>query len=79
MELKGCVRMFPVYGRPRIVSPVATWKPDTIFHFWAQIPMYAGCSGAAYVYACCIIGKVRTCGKNVFLPLGSAKRGEKSA
>jgi hypothetical protein len=32
--------------------------------------MYASCSGAAYVYACCIVGKVRTCGKNVFFSSG---------
>jgi hypothetical protein len=36
--------------------------------------MYAGCSGATCVYACCIVGKVRICGKIVFLALGFAKR-----
>jgi hypothetical protein len=41
--------------------------------------MYAGCSGATYVYACCIVGKVHICGKNVFLALGFAKRDENSA
>jgi hypothetical protein len=41
--------------------------------------MYAGYSGATYVYTCCIVGKVRICGKNVFLSLGFAKRDENSA
>jgi hypothetical protein len=35
--------------------------------------MYVGCSGETYVYACCILGKVHICGKNVFLALGFAK------
>jgi hypothetical protein len=38
--------------------------------------MYIGCNGATYVYACCIVGKVCICGKNVFLALGFAKRDE---
>jgi hypothetical protein len=41
--------------------------------------MYAGCSGATYIYACCIVGKVHICGKNVFLALGFVKRDETSA
>jgi len=41
--------------------------------------MYVGCSGATYVYACCIVGKVCTCGKNVFLSLGFVKMDEKYA
>ena len=49
------------------------------FHFWAQIPMYTGCSGANHVYACFIVGKVHTCGKNIFLAMGFAKRDENSA
>jgi hypothetical protein len=40
--------------------------------------MYVGCSGATCVYACCIVGKVRICGKNVFLAMGFAKRDDKS-
>jgi hypothetical protein len=56
-----------------------TWKTDTIFNFWEHFPMYMGCSGATYVYPCCIVGKVCICGKNVFLALGFAKRDEKSA
>jgi hypothetical protein len=40
--------------------------------------MYAGCSGATYLYTFFIIGKVRICGKNVFLALGFAKRDGKS-
>jgi hypothetical protein len=59
-------------------SLVMTWKPDTIFHFWAQIPMYTGCSGAAYVYECYIVGKVRTCGKNVFFSSEILQKGMKS-
>jgi hypothetical protein len=41
--------------------------------------MYAGCSGAACVYACCIVGKVRTCGKNVFFSSGILQKGMKSS
>jgi hypothetical protein len=37
--------------------------------------MYAGCSGATCIYTCCIVGKVRICGKNIFLALGFAKMG----
>ena len=56
-------------------SPVVTWKPNTIFHFWAQILMYVGCSGEAYVYSCCIVGKVRTCGKKCIFISGICKKG----
>jgi hypothetical protein len=38
--------------------------------------MYAGCNGATYVYACCIV--VRECGKIQFLALGTAKGDFKS-
>jgi hypothetical protein len=55
-----------------------TWKPGTIFLFWAQNPMYAGCSGATCVYTCCIIVRVRICGKIFFLALGFSKRDFKS-
>jgi hypothetical protein len=41
--------------------------------------MYAGCSDATCVYACCIVGKVRTCGKYVFLALGFTNRDDKFA
>jgi hypothetical protein len=41
--------------------------------------MYVGCSSATYIYACCIVGKVPICGKNVFLAPGFAKRNENSA
>jgi hypothetical protein len=41
--------------------------------------MYMGFSGVTCIYACCIVGKVRICGKIVFLALGFAKRDEKSA
>jgi hypothetical protein len=41
--------------------------------------MYAGCSGATCVYASCIVGKVRICGKNVFLAMVFAKWDENSA
>jgi hypothetical protein len=40
--------------------------------------MYAGYSGATYVYTCCVVGKVRICGKFIFLALGFAKRDFKS-
>jgi hypothetical protein len=36
--------------------------------------MYAGCSGANFIYACCIIVRVHICGKILFLSLGFAKR-----
>jgi hypothetical protein len=29
------------------------WKPDLIFYFLAQIPIYASCSGASSIYASC--------------------------
>jgi hypothetical protein len=77
VELKGQVRAFLVYGMPRIVDLVR--KPDTIFQFWAHFPMYVGYSGATYIYACCIVGKVRICGKIIFLALGFVKRDFKSA
>jgi hypothetical protein len=41
--------------------------------------MYAGCSGATYVYTCCTIGRAFICGKIMFLALGFAKRDFKSA
>jgi hypothetical protein len=41
--------------------------------------MNMSCSGATYMYACCIVGKVHICGKIVFLALGFSKRGDKSA
>jgi hypothetical protein len=42
--------------------------------------MYAGCSGAACVYACCIVGKVHVhVEKYVFLALGFTNRDDKSA
>jgi len=40
--------------------------------------MYAGCNGATYVYACCIIVRVRICGKILFLSLGTTKMELKS-
>jgi hypothetical protein len=42
-------------------------------------PNVCGCSGATCIYACCIVGKVRICGKIVFLALGFAKRDDKCA
>jgi hypothetical protein len=44
-------------------SSVVTWKPDFILYFLAQILMYTGCSGASYVYTCCIVDRARICGK----------------
>jgi hypothetical protein len=41
--------------------------------------MYANCSGATYVYACCIIVRARICGKILFLALGFEKGDFKSA
>jgi hypothetical protein len=41
--------------------------------------MYVGCSGATYVYTCCIIVRACICGKILFLALGFAKRDFKSA
>ena len=41
--------------------------------------MYAGCSGAACVYAYCIVGKMCTCGKYVFLALDFINREGKFA
>jgi hypothetical protein len=41
--------------------------------------MYTGCSGATYVYTCCILGKVRICGKLVFLAMGFVNRDDNSA
>jgi hypothetical protein len=35
--------------------------------------MYLGCSGATYVYACCIVGKVCICGKMYFYLWGLQK------
>jgi hypothetical protein len=40
--------------------------------------MYAGCNGATYVYACCIVVRARICGKICFLALGIVKRDFKS-
>jgi hypothetical protein len=56
-------------------SPIVTWKPDINFHFGAKILMYMGCSGATYVYACCIVGKVYTCGKICIFSSGIYKQG----
>jgi hypothetical protein len=56
-------------------SPVVTWKPDSILYFLAQIPMYAGCSGAACVYACCIADRARICGKMCIFGSGFIKKG----
>jgi hypothetical protein len=41
--------------------------------------MYMGYSSVACVYTCYIVGKARTCGKNVFFSYGFEKRDEKSA
>jgi hypothetical protein len=41
--------------------------------------MYMGCSGATYVYTCCIVEKVRICGKIISLALGFEKGDLKSA
>jgi hypothetical protein len=35
--------------------------------------MYAGGSGATYIYTCCTIGREHICGKIMFLSLGFAK------
>jgi hypothetical protein len=35
--------------------------------------MYAGCNGATCIYTCCIVVRVRICGKILFLSLGSEK------
>ena len=35
--------------------------------------MYAGCNGATYVYACCIVSRVPVCGKIQFLAMRTAK------
>jgi hypothetical protein len=56
-----------------------TWKPETIFKFWAKILMYAGCNGATCIYTCCIVVRVHICGKIMFLAMGFAKRDYKSA
>jgi hypothetical protein len=40
--------------------------------------MYAGCNGANYVYASCIIVRIGICGKILLLALGFAKRDFKS-
>jgi uncharacterized BrkB/YihY/UPF0761 family membrane protein len=50
-------------------SHVVTWKPEILFYFLAQIPMYVGCSRAAYLYACCIVCKMRTSGKKLYFCL----------
>jgi hypothetical protein len=31
------------------------WKPGIFLNFCAQNPMYAGCNGATFVYAICLI------------------------
>ena len=56
-------------------SPVVTLKPDINFHFLVQISMYTGCSGSACVYACCIVGKMHTCGKICIFSSGFYKQG----
>jgi hypothetical protein len=56
-------------------SPIVTWKPDSILYFLAQILMYAGCSGVACVYACCIAYRVCICGKMCIFGSGFIKKG----
>ena len=61
-------------------SSIMTWKPNLIFYFLAQIPMYVGCSGAAIIYASYITDResiyVEKC---LFLSLDLSKRDDKSA
>jgi hypothetical protein len=56
-------------------SPIMTWKPDSILYFLAKIPMYVGCSGAAYVYAGCIEDRALICGKMCIFGFGFIKKG----
>jgi hypothetical protein len=37
--------------------------------------MYAGYSGATYVYACCIVDRARICGKKCIFSSGFIKKG----
>jgi len=55
MDLKDWFRVFPVYGRLRIMDLV-TWhgNPAYFFIFWEQNLMYTGYNGATYVYASCL-------------------------
>jgi hypothetical protein len=40
--------------------------------------MYTGCSGATYVYACCIPDRVCICGKICYFGFGRHKKGTSS-
>jgi hypothetical protein len=54
------------------------WKPDTIFNFFSSNPMYMGCSGATYLYACCITDRVYICEKICIFGSGMNKNGTSS-
>jgi hypothetical protein len=52
-----------------------TWKPDLIFYFLAQIPIYLSCSGEKSVYASFKEVRERICGKIYIFGFGFIKKG----